>query len=219
MDRIIVFDIDGTLFNSNTTFDFLEFFFKHNTIYAIYKHLYKHIIWRCLNKIIKKLFRKDITRIIAIRFLKGKNRNDLKIASELFYDDFLASRNNKDVMNRFISLLTQDNNVYLVSATLDFIGDIISEKLKCKNLLTSIISYDGISCEGILCKDLLGHKLDALIGENVDIPFISVYTDDFTDIEILEKSLEKNIIVNNKTKLQWEKIIKKYVWSANIWKI
>ena len=56
---------------------------------------------------------------------------------------------------------------------------------------------DGI-CQGKLSKDLLGKKND-FIQEIQNQTIDSVYTDDFTDIPLLKKARQKNIIVYPKT--------------------
>ena len=52
MNQIYIFDICGTLYHSNTTFDFLEYFLKDTSIYyRYYNILRKTIVWRLFNKV------------------------------------------------------------------------------------------------------------------------------------------------------------------------
>lgn len=69
---LYVFDICGTIFKSNTTFDFLTFWLSpRSKYYSSFDKIRKTFIWKVINKITRTYFHVDITRVIALRFLKG----------------------------------------------------------------------------------------------------------------------------------------------------
>lgn len=70
MSRVVLIDIDGTLFNSNSTFDFLDSL-PHGKWYGFYRKVGASIFGRIVNKLAIILFSKDIIRMIGINCLKG----------------------------------------------------------------------------------------------------------------------------------------------------
>lgn len=213
--QVVAFDICGTLFKSNTTFDFLEYFLcPINNRYRLYNHLRKTFAWRLLNKVSRKGFHKDITRIIALRFLKGYQRNELLTAARDFYDNFLMQHVNEEVVRQYTLLQEKQNaDIIIASATIDVVAEIIAQKLHCEHWYSSRLLFENDSCCGYLDIDLLGSKKEKVFdGQDVDIK--AFYTDDFSDVPVLEMAEKKNIIVYPKTKNQWQKIIKNKRWDA-----
>ena len=180
MNRIYIFDICGTLYRSNTTFDFLEYFLKDTNIYyRYYNILRKTIAWRLFNKIAMKLLHRDITRIIALRFLKGYSLSELKNAAQSFYSEYLVVRQNKKVIDALESLSSDSQNkIIIISATLDFIAAAISKHIPCQSYQSSQLAYQNDICQGKLSIDLLGKKL-GIIFKDFSGNFEAVYTDDF----------------------------------------
>ena len=217
MNQIYIFDICGTLYHSNTTFDFLEYFLKDTSIYyRYYNILRKTIVWRLFNKIAVKLLRMDMTRIIALCFLKGYTYDELKDAAQSFYNEYLIPHQNVKVIDSLKSLsLDPHNKIIIVSATLDFIADIISRHVPCQSCYSSQLAYQNGVCQGKLSVDLLGRKVEKIFAD-FERYFEGVYTDDLSDMTLLEKAKEKNIIVYPKTKEKWERLLKKKGWNANI---
>ena len=217
MKRVYIFDICGTLYNSNTTFDFLEYFLSHaNTFYRKYSTLRKTFIWRLVNKFFIKFFHKDLTRIIALHFLEGRSCDELKNAAESFYNDFLFTRQNIEIIEDLKTLSKNpQNKVIILSATLDFIANTIARHLGCQYCYSSQLVYDKNICQGKLYVDLLGKKLE-IIFKNFKGTFAAVYTDDFSDLPLLSLAKVKNVIVYPKTQKRWKKILKKKGWNATI---
>lgn len=216
MNQIYIFDICGTLYHSNTTFDFLEYFLKDTSIYyRYYNILRKTIVWRLFNKVAINLLRMDITRIIALRFLKGYSYDELKNAAQFFYNKYLIPHQNTKVIDSLKSLSSDShNNIIIVSATLDFIADVISRHIPCQSCYSSQLAYRDDICQGKLSIDLLGKKLEIKF-KDFSGNFKAVYTDDFSDLPLLGKAKEKNIIVYPKTKKKWTQIIQKRNWNVN----
>lgn len=213
--HIQVFDICGTLFNSNTTFDFLEYFFTHNR-YRLFNKFRKTFLWRIVNRFFQTLFYVDVTRILAVRFLRGYPRHVLVNAAGTFYDTFLSVRQNKRVIAQLLSYQRKENTeVVLVSATLDFIAEVIASKLRCRRYYSSSLYYEKGICQGRLKNDLLGNKVKKVINDWRFQPE-GVFTDNFSDVSLLELAQDKHIIVYPKTQKRWKKILKKKGWNATI---
>lgn len=71
--NVIYVDICGTLYLSNTTFDFLNFYFSKNSLWTLFHYIYTSIIGRLINKTFINIVGVDVTRMLAVLFLKGLN--------------------------------------------------------------------------------------------------------------------------------------------------
>lgn len=213
---LYVFDICGTIFKSNTTFDFLTFWLTpRSRYYSFFDKLRKTFIWKVINKITRTYLHVDITRIIALRFLKGYSRLQLSEGADMFYESYLMKHLNDNVVDTIKVLrINPSCNVLIASATIDVVAEVIARKMQINTWYSSELCYiDGI-CQGKLSKDLLGKK-NVFIQEIQNQTIDSVYTDDFTDIPLLKEARQKNIIVYPKTDKKWKKIVKKMKWDVN----
>lgn len=207
-----VFDICGTLYKSNTTFDFLDYYLRANKVYRIYKIVSTTILWKVLNKITKYLVKCDITRMIAILFIKGHTKQELLDAADSFFKRELKLKENKYIIESFHRLNSnKENQVIIASATLDFIAQTIARHLNCKTYFSTTLSYEDGICKGTIVNDLLGRKVRFL---NRYKSFENVYTDDISDCSLLELAENKYLVVYPKTFNKWKKIVKKNHWNA-----
>ena len=216
ISSLYVFDICGTIFKSNTTFDFLTFWLTpRSKYYSSFDKLRKTFIWKVINKITRTYLHVDITRIIALRFLKGYSRLQLLEGADMFYETYLITHLNDYVVGKLKGLHVNPScNVLIASATIDVVAEVIARKMQIKKWYSSELCYlDGI-CQGKLSKDLLGKKID-LVQEIQNLTIDAVFTDDFSDIPLLKEASQKNIVVYPKTDKKWKKIVKKMNWDVN----
>lgn len=216
ISSLYVFDICGTIFKSNTTFDFLTFWLTpRSKYYSSFDKLRKTFIWKVINKITRTYLHVDITRIIALRFLKGYSRLQLLEGADMFYETYLIKHLNDYVVGKLKELYVNPScNVLVASATIDVVAEVIARKMQIKKWYSSELCYlDGI-CQGKLSKDLLGKKID-LVQEIQNLTIDAVFTDDFSDIPLLKEASQKNIVVYPKTDKKWKKIVKKMNWDVN----
>ncbi len=213
--RIALFDICGTIYRSNTTFDFLSYSFANNKSYEIYKIIYQSFVWRVLNKVLRQFFGLDLTRVLALRFLKGHKRDELICQVEKFYDNFLSFKINEFIKSKIHDGLSSHNcRVILLSATIDVVAEVIARRLGCKEYYSTQLEYiDGI-CTGKILKDLLGKKNIILKELGIDNSIEYFYTDDFSDIPVLEKAKGKHIVVYSKYRKRWLKVIAAKRWET-----
>lgn len=213
--KIIIFDICGTLFQSNTTFDFLNYIYKSNKKYQVFKKIYTSFLWKCFNKISRKCFGLDFTRKIALRFLKGRRRVDLLKKVDCFYDNVLVSKQNIEVIKALTKGLDNKHRVILLSATIDVVAEIVAKKLNCHEFYSTQLEYKDGLCTGKILNDLLGKKLNVICNIRLTNQIDAFYTDDITDTPVLDITKGKNIIIYPKDKQRWNKIVEKKRWQAN----
>lgn len=212
-EPIYIFDICGTLYKSNTTFDFLSWTFKKNRKFNLYKKVYSNILWKVFNKFLRHFFHFDLTRILALYFLRGFSKDVLSQKADEFVNSFLITKKNNDVINALNKLKENRSNVMIMSATIDIVAKAIAKSLQVKHFYSSSLKYDDSICCGYLVHDLLGNK-SSFLKDNISIA--AVFTDDLSDADILELAKEKNIIIYKKTSLKWSKLIKRKKWNVNL---
>lgn len=204
--RTVLFDIDGTLFDANSTFDFLDGL-QHGRWYQYYRRVGRTLLGRVVNKLSILIFRKDIIRMIGIRCLKNYSHSDLQQMGEIFYENFLKFRSIPEIIKLLNKEKTAGSRVILASATLDFLAEIIKCRVGASACFGTELMYNDGICTGKIQKDRLGHKMDALKEMGVQMPVDLMVTDNVTDVELLRNSLRQVIVVYPRENTRWKKMI------------
>lgn len=201
--RIAIFDICNTIFASNTTFDFLEFYLKDDKGYRRFVRMIKWTPVKFANAVCFMAFHRDLMRTFAIRFLKGKSKSELKSAATEFYGTYLKSRVHKPVLDLLEKYKARGMTIYLASATLDFLAEMIGEKLDVTGVFSSQLSYRGDVCMGVMHNDWLGCKERNLKAAGIPIEIASVVTDNLSDKKLINCAKEAIVVTKPNRKWQW----------------
>ena len=207
---VVIFDLCGTLYSSNTTFDFLDYFITHKS-YKIFRRITRSTVWKLLAKIIMQSFEIDITRKVAVRFLAGYHIDELKSAAGNFYKQFLYEREIIYTQTLLKEYRNTDKRLILASASLDFIVERVAKELEIDTFRATKLCYDSNQiCLGKIKKDLLGKKLAAVkelmsFEKGINI----LITDNWSDKNLLDYMDNSIIISNTKMKEKWQKLNKK----------
>ena len=211
-DDVNIFDIDGTLFNSNSTFDFLEFIYGKELRYKLIKLLYGNIFFKILNRIIFKIFNLDIKRKRFLSILNRVSKPNLDRMSCSFYNNFLKTKRKEELIS--ILKTKADEKIVFASATLDFLAERICEELKkeldLKNVdfISSELFYKNGICCGYLKNDLLNKKLIKLVEMNIRLPFNLVVSDDIYDYQLMKSSKKAVVVLTPKNRKKWQTILR-----------
>ncbi len=202
-----IIDICGTLYDSNTTFDFLDNYIK-NWKYILFRRISSNKIWKFINKISILLCKKDITRSIAVSFLNGVPIKELSLAASEFYRTYLINKKRDEVWH-VIEQLSIDFELILVSATLDFIASEISKHIAIDQVFSTQLHYDeNGNCKGTIKVDLLGNKLHMLIRSGIMPPYHVIITDNLSDVDLIGETQRCVIISEYEKVSKWNKIMK-----------
>lgn len=196
-NKCAIFDVCGTLFDSNTTFDFVRFYNKESFFIKILSSPFiKYFI-----VLLGRLIRFDIYRSLFILSLRGVSRDVLLDAALTFYEKSLSSK----IIPETIELLENyklqsDCNVVLCSASLDFIVEVIGDKLGVGFISSSLrYSSEGI-CLGYFASDILGCKEKFFIGKELEL----VVTDNQSDLALVKLSKQAFIVAKSKNVDFWQ---------------
>ena len=188
---MIVFDICDTMYDSNTTFDFMDYMFLKNTKYKIMRKISRNLFFKVINKIVFKIFKIDLTRVIFLKYLSGFTRIELEKEVNDFYKEYLVSKKRSNIISLLKKLKKENKNILLMSATIDIVAKRIATEFDVK-FISSKLAFSKEICLGELEYDLLGQK-DNYIKEEIEL----VVTDNLSDISLV-KIAKKSIILSKK---------------------
>ena len=197
-------DICGTIFNSNTTFDFLKFYFSKKHWYKILIMIRKIKILIIINAIFMRLFQIDLLRYWALTHLKGYTKEQLSSMSDIFYKEYLTKRTNKEATEIIERMKRENKELILVSATLDCIAFAVSKNMNIPCVFSSKLAFKNNKCLGRLQHDLLTNKLNVLVDNKINPPYWGIITDNYSDMALIKKSQHVFLIQYSNKKNYWK---------------
>lgn len=197
-------DICGTIFNSNTTFDFLKFYFSKKHWYKILIMIRKIKILIIINAIFMRLFQIDLLRYWALTHLKGYTKEQLSSMSDIFYKEYLTKRTNKEATEIIERMKRENKELILVSATLDCIASAVSKNMNIPCVFSSKLAFKNNKCLGRLQHDLLANKPNVLVDNKINPPYWGIITDNYSDMALIKKSQHVFLIQYSNKKNYWK---------------
>jgi phosphoserine phosphatase len=209
--NLVVADICNTLFDSNTTFDFIKYCvetgkIKHSTLlYEISLERNLPLYW--LLVLLNKMTKKDLHKTIAVALLKNSFVQTVDEWACEFYEKFL----NKHVLSQSIDILKmyEKEKIVLVSSTIHPIAGVIAKQLGFDQFIATELESQKGRYTGNIAKEISGRKLMMLTERYGGAGFSieTIITDNFTDKELVLCSDKKfTICYNNKQERFWKKI-------------
>lgn len=197
-------DICGTIFNSNTTFDFLKFYFSKKHWYKILIMIRKIKILIIINAIFMRLFQIDLLRYWALTHLKGYTKEQLNKMAEEFYNNYLINCINDETIEIINRVKEENKELILVSATLDCIAFAVSKNMNIPCVFSSKLAFKNNKCLGRLQQDLLANKLSTLVDNKINPPYWGIITDNYSDMALIKNSQHVFLIQYSNKKNYWK---------------
>lgn len=205
--QLHIFDICGTMFQSNTTYDFLLFYFKRNNSV---KHFWLKACFTIFAKIIWTIFARigwsKKVRQFLLSFLKNEPVLIVKKEAIAFADYLFEYRIIPETHLRLNKALQNLNNeVWLVSASIEpVVSAIASHFINTQFLATELEVVNGFYT-GVINIDLEKRKA-AILREKLiissDTEMIS-YTDSMNDSDLVELSYSAFIVCPHNEEQKW----------------
>jgi HAD superfamily phosphoserine phosphatase-like hydrolase len=200
---IAVFDLCGTLYDSNTTFDFLDFYFHANSQYQRERNVMRTAPFRALNRLSRYLTKREIIREKLIRFLHDIPRRTLLEAAAQFAKSELENKRIDKVHELLDRYRAEKTKTILMSASLDFIVEEIAKMLSFDNFHATSLEYVNGVCTGRIKYDLLFHKAEIFFKTyGINEPF-DVITNDRYDSDLVGKAGKAYIIADGRANNYW----------------
>ncbi|WP_193765253.1 haloacid dehalogenase-like hydrolase [Hafnia paralvei] len=195
---VSVFDVCGTLFDSNTTIDFIRFYHsrKKNKGLTIKCYFYCSFIGKVINRLGFFSIRDSV-----VRTLEGVSKYELNALASEFYEESLKEKYKIEVLELLRTIPSSES--LLLSASIDPIISMISSKLGV-SAFSSLLEYDDRDiATGRIYYDLKGKKLSVVEGE-IDL----VVTDNYSDIDLISIAKKIYLVTNKNNREHWVGILK-----------
>lgn len=207
---VYLFDICGTLYKSNTTYDFIGYYLqKHNRLkYLYYKSLFS-LPAKIFFKILSVTGKSAGVREFLVGFIAGADKVELDSASAEFIKDFLSRKKIDATHDLLTSKIKNNDRVLLVSASIDPVVKAIAQHLGVAEYCSTVLEYHEGIATGRILADLEKSKLKYLLDNriiNKDQTF-AVFTDSFADLDIVLVSSECTIICRVSERQKWKSLL------------
>lgn len=201
--KVAVFDVCGTLYDDNTTFSFLDSYFYDNRKYKFFRKLSKSFIWKVGNYPFYRFFHTDITRIIALSFLKGESLSDVDRAAQEFVSVYLPSRVKKDIISLYDNYRDQGFDMILMSGSLDVLIRHVSLSFMANNTFATELEAKNGLYTGKVSKDQLFNKAEVLQVNYPNVKYLVVISDNKTDLPLFLLADKAYAVCNKEKQLRY----------------
>ena len=206
LEKLAIFDLDGTLVSRNTLYDFLLFYFKRN---SLYKYLIVYFSCGLVGKLfwllVSKVSGQDDFRFLSLRLLEGELRDNLICESVIWSNSFYYCYKNVNIEEMLNFYRNNKYEIFIISGSLDFIVAAIASHLSVTETWgVKLDSSDGIFRREIL-QDPKAQKskiVRKFLTPNIDL---AVITDNLDDIKLINLSNDITICSKRKNVKVWQK--------------
>lgn len=186
-NKLVIFDLDDTLFYGNSTFDFIHFVKKNDKMYKKFKKQYKYM--RVYNKFCFLLFKYDWYKKKSVLFLKNYTKEEIEDLIDQFYLEVL-SKNRIEYMLDLMEYHRQKGyKIAIITATLDVIANKVSKIFEIDYIYSTPMIFDSQNiATGCYRKDLL-HSKSNIFHTKIKNSFdeILFFSDNKQDIQLLKE--------------------------------
>ncbi|MCS7074529.1 MAG: haloacid dehalogenase-like hydrolase [Bacteroidia bacterium] len=216
MSRLFISDVCNTLFDSNTSMDFVhyvaaqrgeEYLSKYEWIHQRISPLY----W--VHAVAHQLTGAEWGRDWSLKLLKGLKQTELSDLARDFTQNYLFRKKVFHKTHRkLIEAIQIGEIVVLASAGIRPVISAIADEFGIQ-FVCSELEYDEQEiCTGKLARDLTGQKLAALAPWLHEKPHITVMSDNFSDKPLFDKAHRKIVVINKPKDLaRWQKMPAEYL--------
>ncbi|MBS9525604.1 haloacid dehalogenase-like hydrolase [Litoribacter alkaliphilus] len=212
-EEMYIFDVCGTLYHSNTTYDFLKYFFLRNNYVNYMKiSLLLSIPVKVFIVALNKIGWNLPLRSYLVGLLEGTGLNEVEVEAEKFVKEILCHRKIDAVHGMLQGSLSEGKKVLLVSASIDPVIKAIAKDLGVGFFVCSTLEVmEKNFFTGKFSKDIKGNKAN-IANEGVGIEWgkTSVFTDNKDDMDLIERCDSAFVISKKRNINFWEKKLKSY---------
>ena len=212
MVQLALFDIDYTLTKKETSIELYKYMLKKDI--KLIKYIPAHILTGLGYGI--KVFSATDTKERFLKFLKGKEEEEIKAIVKSFYREHLVNLLYEDGLKAIKEYKARGYKIYLISASPEFyvnefyniegVDKVIGTKFKMEDgIFTPIVI--GKNCKG---EEKVKRLMEELKKENIDVDFKNscMFSDSLSDLPLLELVGNGYLINYNKkskfTILRWK---------------
>jgi HAD superfamily phosphoserine phosphatase-like hydrolase len=211
-EKIAVFDVCDTLYMSNTTYDFIDYYLQS-------KSLYQLLLFRiCRSRpliplwvLLGHLYDMDIFRKFAVRLLHGAEEQYIRIKASCFVSEVLFRRENASALALMKRLQKEGYTIVLASASLLFVVEEVASVLSVSEYFAcSLESRNGL-LTGRYLHDIRGRKDCVIARRFPNCIDLVVVTDNREDINLILKASHAWIVCDQRRRWRWSNVISQHV--------
>lgn len=191
---MIISDVCNTLFYANTTFDFILFILKKedkpSQARTLKQFSRKWSLWFIVDNISNRLFGFDFAKSFALSKLKGYTREELIKYAVIYFEEELNQKKIKPVFERIKDI--GDAELFLASASIDPVVEVIAKKLNAIGYISSKLQYDDRGlCTGKIEYEMKGKKSFHLKDKINTWSNVTVFSDNHSDRDLMNAASQK----------------------------
>ncbi|ENA0807068.1 haloacid dehalogenase-like hydrolase [Providencia rettgeri] len=198
-NKKIIFDLCGTIVDSNTTFDFIKYYHRKKRNYMAY--IYVSLLTSIFGKILHRTFRFSM-RKKALKTLKGILPEQL-ISLAYGFSEVTLKNKKIDIVFKILEFYKNNENyeIIIASASINPVVQAFSIILNIP-FISSELEIKDKRITGYISCDLKGNKLKYFSEEQIHL----VITDNFDDLPLIQKAEKAIIISKSKNIDKWKNI-------------
>lgn len=194
--KIAVFDVCGTLYEVNTTFDFLDFYLKENRKYVLLRKVSQSLPGKVGWHVVSRLVKVDLLRLLVTRFLKKQSYTDLDEAAREYVYEKLETKRQFEVIDLIAKYRDEGFSIVLMSGSYNFIVKHVCARFEADDYSASELEMDHSSCTGRYKFDQLLSKRETLLEKYPEITELNVVSDNLNDLHLMEMANNGYAICN-----------------------
>jgi len=203
---VVVFDLCGTIYDSNTTFDFLDYHFRNHHNYQRYRKISRLFATRAANKLSTRILNYDFIRKWGVSFFKGISKADLLESFHNFYAEVLSAKEIHITKTLLEQAKIANARIVLMSASLDIIVDELASKLDIKESYATQLTLANDRYTGQIAGDLLGTKHRLIKMLNAGDKKVIFISDNLSDANVIRHVNEFYAVSPAKNLEFWKRI-------------
>ncbi|WP_130276989.1 haloacid dehalogenase-like hydrolase [Cecembia calidifontis] len=204
-DPLLITDICGTLYKSNTTYDFYRYYFsKHHKV----KYIYFMLLMSLPAKVLYVLLSKSGLSLQKLRYyliglIENESVEKVEVTAKIFFEQYLKKR----VIPETEVLIMQSNRLIFSSASVAPVVSLIAEKYNAMAYFATTLEVKNGKYTGKILQDNQGKKAKHLLASDwsSQIKNATFITDNKEDVDLLRR-VERPIVVSASKELSfWKK--------------
>ena len=205
--KVAVFDVCGTLYRSNTTHDFIDFYLRSRS-------LLKSIVFRVFRcgmfipawAAVSRTLRMDVFRLLAVGMLRGSPVECVKQESARFVRSVLPRRQKPAVIALMQQLKMQGYTVVLISASLSIVVEEVASSLGIDTFFACDLESENGLYSGRYAHDIIGEKHRVVDEHFPGCTDLLVVTDNYEDAELVRRASRSWIVCEARKQGRWNGI-------------
>jgi len=204
--KLAVFDVCGTIYRSNTTYDFLAFFFRPRSkakvlLLSAGRCLPAKVLWKSF-----RLFRReDWFRGIAVGLLKGTAPDEIRREAARFVETVLEGRKIEEVGELLRTLKEEGYETVLMSSSLSCVVAEVAAHLGVDRFFASELEVVQGRLTGRYADDIKGRKREVYEKNFRGVEELAVVTNNREDLDLLTIADRSWIVLKRKDRGYWSR--------------